>query len=154
VDPHRAKRVVCCNAVGLWRDDLPTLDFFSEDMGKVQPAVWFDPTGPAALSILPDMSSAEKIAESMFKYAVSLSAAAKFLWPIPERGLHKRLHRISAPTMLLWGEHDRLVSAAYAEEFKSRIKDARVAIFDKSGHFPMIEEPDKFVETVVGFLRG
>jgi pimeloyl-ACP methyl ester carboxylesterase len=152
LDPHRVRRVVLCNAVGLWRDDAPTLDFFAEDQAKVGRAVWKDPTGPAAMSVLPDMSDPAKLEDFMFRHIQSMAAAAKFLWPIPDRGLRKRVHRIAAPTLLLWGRHDGLVSPVYAEEFAARIRDAEVAIFEESAHFPMIEERERFKETVLGFL--
>ena len=47
----------------------------------------------------------------------NLGAPAKLCWPIPDRGLHKRLHRIIAPTLIVWGEDDALISPVYAEEF-------------------------------------
>src|SRR2546428_4168793 len=45
---------------------------------------------------------------------------AKFVWPIPDRGLKKRLHRITAPTLVLWGEADRANPLVYAEEWQRR----------------------------------
>ena len=35
------------------------------------------------------------------------AAAARLLWPLGERGLAKRLHRIEAPTLLVWGAEER-----------------------------------------------
>ncbi len=152
VDPHRVRKVVLCNPVGLWRDDAPVLDFFSEDMKKVQEAVWYDPECEAAVSRRPDMTDIEKVMAFMYENMQSLSAAAKFLWPIPDRGLSKRLHRVAAPALLLWGARDQLVSPLYAEEFRARMRDARIAILDRSAHFPMIEQREEFVATVTAFL--
>lgn len=47
----------------------------------------------------------------------ALGCTGKFCWPIPDRGLAKRLHRVTAPTLIVWGEEDGLFSVAYAEEF-------------------------------------
>ena len=47
----------------------------------------------------------------------ALGATGKFVWPIPDKGLKKRLHRVKAPTLIVWGEDDALVSSAYAKEF-------------------------------------
>lgn len=154
LDPHRTRRLVLCNAVGLWRDDAPVMDFFSEDIAKVQRAVWFDPESSAATKNRPDLTDPQKLAEYMYASIQSLSAAAKFLWPIPDRGLQKRLHRISAPTLVVWGSSDGLVPPIYAEEFRSRLRDARVAMFDKSAHFPMTEQADAFVAAVTEFLTA
>jgi len=152
LDPHRVRKLVLCNAVGLWRDDDPVLDFFSEDIDRVQRAVWYDPESELAKSQRPDMSDMEKLMEFIYASMQSLSAAAKFLWPIPDRGLAKRLHRITAPTLLVWGAADGLVSPAYAEELRRHIPSAQVTILPKSAHFPMMEEPEEWVRIVNAFL--
>lgn len=153
-DPGRVRQLVLCNAVGLWRDDAPVMDFFSEDMANVQRAVWFDPESEIAVSQRPDLSNPEAMAAALYNSMQSLSTAAKFIWPIPDRGLKKRLHRISAPALIVWGARDGLVPPVYAEEFRSRIRDARVAIMPKSAHMPMLEEPDAWVSLVTSFLAG
>jgi pimeloyl-ACP methyl ester carboxylesterase len=89
--------------------------------------VWYDPEGDVAKARLPDMSDMAKLAAAMYESLQSLGAAAKFLWPIPDKGLKKRIHRITAPTLVVWGERDALVPPVYAEEFRTRIRDARVA---------------------------
>ena len=44
--------------------------------------------------------------EAMYQRLQSFSAAGKFLWPIPDKGLKRRIHRIKAPTLIIWGEAD------------------------------------------------
>jgi pimeloyl-ACP methyl ester carboxylesterase len=83
----------------------------------------------------------------------ALSTASKFLWPIPDRGLRRRIHRLQSPTLIVWGESDRLVSPSYAEDFRSQIKDARVTILPECGHQPMLEKQDEFVSLVAEFLE-
>jgi pimeloyl-ACP methyl ester carboxylesterase len=114
--------------------------------------VWFDPESDLAKAGRPDMSNPEALAAAIFQSMQSLSVAAKFLWPIPDHGLRKRLHRIAAPTLIVWGERDGLVPPVYAEEFRSGIGDARVAILPKSAHFPMMEQRDEWVSLVTEFL--
>ena len=88
----------------------------------------------------------------MYQRLQSLSAAGKFLWPIPDKGLKRRIHRIKAKTLIVWGESDRLVPPSYAEDFRSRIADSRVAILSECAHMPMIEKPDEFVSLITDFL--
>jgi hypothetical protein len=45
----------------------------------------------------------------MFERQKSFAAAGKFLWPIWDKGLKKRIHRITAPTLIVWGDHDGIV---------------------------------------------
>src|SRR5205085_1896014 len=88
----------------------------------------------------------------MLDRAKSLSTAAKYLWPIPNRGLSKRLHRVSAPTLLVWGESDRIVLPRYAEDFQALIGNATVETIAEAGHLPQVEQPERLADTVLHFL--
>ena len=77
---------------------------------------------------------------------------SKFVWPIPDKGLAKRIHRIVAPTLVIWGKQDALVSVAYAAEFGRLIADSRVEILDECGHIPQLEQPDQTMSMVSRFL--
>src|SRR6516164_7903796 len=59
---------------------------------------------------------------------VGMGATSKFIWPIPDKGLKKRIHRVSAPRLILWGADDRLVPSIYADEFSKRLARTRVHI--------------------------
>jgi pimeloyl-ACP methyl ester carboxylesterase len=152
LDPGRVRKLVLCDAIGLWRDDAPVLDFFSADNATVQSAVWCDPQSEMVQSRTPDTSNLEALASAMFARMQSLSAAAKFQWPLPDKGLKKRIHRIAAPTLIMWGERDGLVPPVYAEEFRSRIRDARVVVMREAAHMIMVEQEDEWVRLVSEFL--
>ncbi len=82
----------------------------------------------------------------------AMGSTGKFIWPIPDKGLKKRIHRIAAPTLLVWGEDDRLVPLAYAEEFARRLPQAKRAIVKDAGHAPHLEHPDAVARLVRDFL--
>jgi len=63
------------------------------------------------------------------------------------------LRRISVPTLILLGRYD-LTSVATAREMGRRIPGSRVVVFEESGHFMYLEEPEKFLREVRSFLRG
>ena len=50
--------------------------------------------------------------------------AGKILFPIPNRRLSKRLYRLTAPTLLVWGESDRLIPPVYAERWVELVPTA------------------------------
>jgi pimeloyl-ACP methyl ester carboxylesterase len=75
-------------------------------------------------------------------------------WPIPDKGLKKRLHRVKAPALIVWGEDDELVSPIYAKEFADRLGNARVEIIADCGHVPQVERLDIVGPLVAGFLDG
>jgi len=82
----------------------------------------------------------------------AMGTTGKFIWPIPDKGLKKRIHRVKAPSLLVWGREDRLVPAVYAEEFTRRLSGARVETIDGAGHAPHLEQTDTVARVVRDFL--
>ncbi len=149
---HRVHKLVLSNAVGLWRDDAPVLDFFVVPPDQLARATLHDPQSEAVRTAFPAPEGTEAMIEAMYSRIQSFTAAGKFLWPIPDRGLDRRIHRIQSPTLIIWGESDGLVPASYAEDFRSNIKDSRVVIMKEASHMPMFEKPDEWVSLVTDFL--
>ncbi len=83
-----------------------------------------------------------------------MGSTGKFIWPIPDKGLKKRIHRVKAPTLLIWGAEDRLVPPVYAEDFMRQIAGARVETVKDAGHAPHLEQPALVAELVRSFLRA
>ena len=88
----------------------------------------------------------------MLDRAKSLATAAKYLWPIPNRGLNKRLHRVRIPTLLIWGASDGVCSPRYGQEFQSRIAGSELVVVEGAGHLPQSERPSEVAELVEAFL--
>ena len=83
----------------------------------------------------------------------AMGATGKFIWPIPDKGLKKRIHRVKAPTLLIWGAEDRIVPPIYAEEFLRHIAGAQIETVEKAGHAPHLEQPAAVAGLVREFLR-
>jgi pimeloyl-ACP methyl ester carboxylesterase len=84
----------------------------------------------------------------------AMGATSKFIWPIPGKGLKKRIHRVSAPTLIVWGAGDRLVPSVYADEFSKRLAGARVQVITGAGHAPHLEHPAAVAGLVRDFLTA
>jgi proline iminopeptidase len=63
-----------------------------------------------------------------------------------------RLHEISVPTLIIGGRHDVHVSPSWSAMMAERIPHARFTMMEKSGHFPWLDEPEKFFSAVKEFL--
>jgi pimeloyl-ACP methyl ester carboxylesterase len=144
--------VVLLDPIGLWRDDAPVANWIAAPPDRLPGMLFHDPTGPAAQAMLAMPSDPEALADAQAQMVWNLGSTGKLCWPIPDRGLHKRLHRISAPTLIVWGEQDSLIPASYAEEFRTRITDSRVEIIYGSGHIPQVEQTDATSKVVNSFL--
>lgn len=68
--------------------------------------------------------------------------------------MKKRLHRVKAPPLIVWGEDDELASASYAKEFADGLGNARVEIIADCGHVPQVERLDIVGPLVARFLDG
>ncbi len=66
--------------------------------------------------------------------------------------IRERLGAINLPTLLVWGRNDRIVSVADAPGYAERIPGARLVVFDRCGHLPMAERPDRFNALVGEFI--
>jgi pimeloyl-ACP methyl ester carboxylesterase len=68
--------------------------------------------------------------------------------------LRHRLHRITAPTLLLRGESDGLVSADYLAGYAKLLPNARMATIAAAGHLPQMEQPEAFAANVLSFFNA
>lgn len=55
--------------------------------------------------------------------------------------LDDRLHEITAPTLIIWGRHDRVIDVSCTELMKAEIPNNRCVVFEDAGHMPMLECP-------------
>ena len=82
------------------------------------------------------------------------TTVAKLTWQPRGHDPHlgKWLHRIDVPTLLIWGEHDKMFPKEHALAYQRLIPGAKVAIVPQCGHVPQIEKPDEFVAEIEAFL--
>jgi pimeloyl-ACP methyl ester carboxylesterase len=66
--------------------------------------------------------------------------------------IRDRLGRIGCPTLIVWGDDDRLVPVGDADEFASLIPGARRVVWPETGHMPMLERPEAFNALVDAFM--
>ena len=152
VFPARAAGLALVSPLGLWRDDAPSQDVLILPPDELGPVLFADMTSDAARAFmaLPDDDEANVAAQT--ESIARRAAIAKFVWPIPDKGLRKRLHRVTAPTLILWGDADRANPVIYAEEWQRRIKGAAVKLLP-GGHMLIHETPDAAARAVEEFLE-
>ena len=154
VQPDRFTHLVLLAPFGLWLPDAPTLDLFAASPSELSAALYADQTAPAAVAASRTPTDQAGQIEQALERAKSQASAARYLWPIPNRGLSKRLHRVKAPTLVVWGERDGVVPLAYGEAFRSRIPGARLEVIPQAAHQLLDEQPDRLAATTLQFLGG
>lgn len=63
------------------------------------------------------------------------------------------LKDINKPVLLVWGEEDLVTTMDVAETFHKNLPNSKLVVFEKCGHAPMIEHPEKFGQAVKDFLE-
>jgi len=150
IAPNDIERLVLIGALGLWDDASPVPDLFATLPFEL-PELMFNNAqlGQELLTSGMDFNDAEFLTEFLVGNAKRMGMAGRLLFPIPDRGLSKRLYRIKAPTTLIWGENDRLVPTVYAEHFARAISHAQTRVIADSGHMAPYESTDSVVEGVL-----
>jgi pimeloyl-ACP methyl ester carboxylesterase len=152
--PGRAKRLVLIDPVGLWRDDHPVKNWMiMPEAGRAQ-ALFADPQGEAARRFFAHPEDKDARVASVVAFVWAQACTGKFIWPVPDKGLKNRIHRIAAPALVIWGKQDGIVSPVYAQEFAARIAASRFEIIDGAGHLPHLEQSDRVFALAHEFIRG
>lgn len=159
--PSRVTKLVLIAPVGLWRDDQPTADLFTAFPFGMADLLWHDSAGPEATAAMTAMAAGDEEETSksddpmtalMLRVLPGLVTLGKYIWPLPDKGLSRRLRRIKAPTLVVWGEKDKLVPSSYADDFVSKIGDARAEFVPDAGHMVPYERTTEVTKLINEFL--
>ena len=146
---HRLKKLVLVGPAGLRVPAHPTIDLFRlkpdevpaylvENLGVLAPHIP-DPTGPDFLEFLVNDYH-------------EMSSYARLAWERPyDPNLAKWLHRIAVPTLLLYGDKDRITPSAQAKTWADLIPNASVQIVKDAGHL-VLDEKEEGPKAVLDFL--
>ena len=152
--PRDVRRLVLLAPIGLWNDAYPVADIFAIPYTEIDNSLWRDQNArnafakPVAANL-----DVKEAADQMIKLARSLTAVTKFTWPIPDRGLRRRLPRILAPTLALFGEEDTVVSPHYADDFREGVRTMETKVIAGAGHMLPYERAEE-VTTYIGRFLG
>jgi pimeloyl-ACP methyl ester carboxylesterase len=147
--PRRVRRLTLIDPIGFWRDADPIVNWVKLSPAELPNYIFRNPAIEAAQRLLGPSEPPDAAIAARVRLMWAMGATSKFIWPIPDKGLKKRIHRVSAPTLIVWGADDRLVPTVYAEEFSRRLAGAQVHIIEGAGHAPHVEHP----ATVAGLVR-
>ena len=153
-DPKRVGKLVLLCPLGLWRDDAPVKNAMSMAPDDLVKELFYEPEGPVAKRVLAEPEDPEERLTARIQNTWNLGCTGKFTWPIPDKGLKKRMHRIQAPTLVIWGQQDGIAPAIYAQEFTGRISGSRSVIVERASHIPQLEQLATVSQAVQEFLKG
>ena len=146
---HRIANLVLLDPVGIKIGDRETrdiLDVFNTNPAEVRRRSWADPAKGPDYDAMTD--------EELVIHARNWEALCLYGWHpyMYNPQLKQWLRRIAAPTLVLWGEHDGVVTPDYGRAYAKLIRGAEFSLIENAGHHPEQEQPERFVERVMGFL--
>lgn len=146
--PERVSKLVLSNAAGIRVKGSPIADLFAMNPQELVMAC-FDNLA-AAMPLMPtEMNNAYLI--QMYKERTTLASLA---WnPHFDPKLARRLASVHCPTLVIWGENDRLIPVVYGTTFHSLIPDAQFVRLAGTGHMPMFELPEEWAQHIGNFLQ-
>lgn len=149
-DESYIKRLVLVDAYGVKLGgpyDRDIEDIWLLRSEKVAALKWRDPAkGKQDYSARSD--------EELTIVARNMESFARFCWEpyMHNPKLKHRLHRISAPTLLIWGENDGVTPMRYGEGYAKLIPGARFVSVPEAGHYPHLEQPAAFLRELRAFI--
>jgi pimeloyl-ACP methyl ester carboxylesterase len=150
--PERVKGLWLADAPGMWVEEEPLPDMFTlvRDTRKMRELLFHDPDCYMAQLIFPDAQDEERLVTAY----QNLTALARLVWERPySPKLPKRLARVQCPTLLVWGENDRLVPPAYGEAYQKHLPHAKMKRIPACGHLAMFECEEEFVSIISEFAK-
>jgi len=147
IQPARVKKLVLVNPIGLWLEEAPGEDPFAQHPGFPSRVQFADPNARENL-LIGDRDKMDAHVDEL----LNLRASAKFLWPIPDTGVKRRLGRIKAQTLIVTSSEDKVVPPAHGPAWQSRIAGAKLAQLAKAGHGAQLEQPAALASLVQDFL--
>jgi pimeloyl-ACP methyl ester carboxylesterase len=131
---HRIRRLALACPAGLRVPDHPTMDLFLLPPEQVAPLLVAD---PKTLSRLMPGGPTNEMKVNRYREMTSLAQVAWNRNYDPK--LERWLDRVTMPTLLLWGEQDRVIPVGQARYWADRLDDADIATFNGAGHLLFAE---------------
>jgi pimeloyl-ACP methyl ester carboxylesterase len=152
---HRLRRLVLADAVGIkvsGRTEVDIVETFILSREQLLEVGWHDSALGAERMRLPGTPGLAD--DELLTLIRNREAAASLTWKpfMHNPALRRRLHRIAVPTLVLWGESDRIVLPDYGRAFQQAIPGAQFQLMAAAGHYPYLEQPDAFVAAATTFL--
>ncbi|MFJ1974687.1 alpha/beta fold hydrolase [Streptomyces sp. NPDC087903] len=140
--------LVLIDAVGVDVPGEPIRDFFALDARGIADYAWHDSD---RYFQDPTLLPPEQLAAMQANMA-TLRALAGDPNMYDPKLLH-RLRHVDVPTLLLWGESDRIVTPAYAKTYADAFPDAHLEVIPQAGHLPHIEQPEATFAALDAYLH-
>lgn len=154
--PDRLSALVLVNPVGLHIEGAPVKDIFGRKLDELAADFFADQSHPMAqmMTMMRDAEPGSLPFDMVRPLVQTMAATARLAWDpyLHNPKLHKRLWRITVPTLVVRGAQDTLVPAAHAAAYAAAVEGARLVEVDGAAHLLALEKPDELAALVREFV--
>lgn len=150
VRPEAFESLVLVSPLGLFDVDDPVTDALATTLSNQRRLLTADPARTAPLFEDTAGRSIEELVDDNIARYLTRTAGASLIWPIPEFGLSTRIHRVTCPVTLIWGEDDRLNPASYLDRYAAALPNVVAThTVAGAGHLAEWDRPDEVAALAV-----
>jgi pimeloyl-ACP methyl ester carboxylesterase len=143
--PDRVGRLVIVDGSGVEVPGHPVADPFALPFDELSRRSYHDPD---RFRIDPSKFTPQQKAG----FAANMATLKVYAATMTDGSLRSRLSTLHVPTLLVWGESDRVIDPEYGRAFAAAIPGATFHVVPSAGHLPQIETPEELTRVVGAFL--
>ena len=148
--PQSVRRIAMIAPFGLFDENNPATDVWAQRADDVPALLCAKPEAYKELKAIP--AGAHAVGWAL-EQARAAGAAARIFWPLGNSKLERRLPLITAPTLLIWGEADRVMPRSYADQIAKAIPGgAKITTIADAGHLAELDQPDAVAKAVLAHV--
>ena len=145
--PASVRRLALIAPWGLFDEKAPMTDPWAQRAPDVPGLLCADPEHWNQLKAEPEGANSP---EWSIVQTRANEAAARAFWPLGNTRLDKRLPLIEAPTLLIWGEQDRVMPRRYADRIAAAIAGrTEITTIPGAGHLAELDKPDEVAAAIL-----
>ena len=145
--PEAVRRLTLIAPFGLFDEADPPVDPWAQRADAVPGLMCADPAIWTALKTAPEGANS---VEWPIEQVRAAEAAARIFWPLGNTRLEKRLPMITAPTLLVWGDQDRIMPRGYMGRFADAIKGpTETRVIAGAGHLAELDQPNAVADAIL-----
>jgi len=149
--PASVRRLVLIAPWGLFDAQEPMTDPWAQRASEVPGLLCADPAKWTEFKTAPPGANS---VEWPIEQVRANEAAARIYWPLGDTHLARRLPLIQAPTLLVWGERDRILPPTYAVRFANGIAGkSEIRIVPDAGHLAELDRPDEVAAAALAWTQ-
>ena len=155
--PERVSKLVLVNPAGLYIEGAEIKDIFGRTPAEMALDLFADQSQPMAqmMHAMADMAMDDIPFEMIKPFDQTMAATARLAWDpyLHDPKLRKRLHRVTAPTLVVHGAQDTLIPRPHAAAYAAEIPGARLVDVPDVAHLLAIEKPEALTDLIRDFLQ-